>query len=75
MSELTLPKCANCSQPIEVRDAVVTIGLERLHVTCWHVLISLESMRASRKMARRSRQTMTRVRIERACTSGSDRSA
>jgi hypothetical protein len=52
-------KCAHCVDPIEVRDAVITIGLERFHVTCWHAL--------TRAVSRRGRQASeaTRTRIDR----------
>jgi hypothetical protein len=76
MSQSTPAKCARCSHPIEVREAVVTIGPECFHVTCWHILVSSESVRRSKKMARRARQAIeaTRERIERALGNGSERS-
>ena len=60
MSDWAPLKCAHCVDPIEVRDAVITIGLERFHVTCWHAL--------TRAVSRRGRQgsEATRTRIGRA---------
>ena len=38
MSDRAPLGCAHCVDFVEVRDAVITIGLERFHVTCRHAL-------------------------------------
>ena len=55
-------KCAHCSRLIDPTDDVEMVDTERFHRHCWTRLTSVESMRSSRALSRRSEDLIRRSR-------------
>src|SRR5262249_40615346 len=51
-------KCARCSEPIEDRQLVYFDHGDLIHVRCWHVKNSEQSIRRSKALIRESRKLM-----------------
>jgi len=67
------PTCATCGDRIEVREALVAVGNERFHVTCWQVLRGAESVGPSRHAGRTIASQGLIERAEPSAVDGSER--
>jgi len=58
MSEQQPAQCAQCSRGIDDADVPVVRGDEWFHFPCWQVLFPADTIRESRKLTRRSRESL-----------------
>lgn len=55
-------KCAHCSRPLVPADDVEVIDSDRFHRRCWNLLMSADSVRASKALNRRSQELIRKSR-------------